>query len=101
MEAALSLVVFITLVQVFAFSSTVVLVIGRDIRPFLVRLNAAWAITVYAILLVLLFSSLGFDHRIFWRFGAATWAGRDIYSASSDLEPIYPPTALPLFAAMA
>ena len=101
MDAASYFNIFIILVQVLAFSSTVLLVIGRDIPPFLVRLNAAWAIALYTSMLAVFFAILGFDYRIFWRFGAATWAGQDIYSASSALEPVYPPTALPLFAAVA
>jgi Glycosyltransferase family 87 len=96
---ALDLYYAMLLMKATAFLMAVALIFRARLKPIHVWVVALGTAAFVLTILYLLFSALGFDYRIFWTIGRGLWSGKDPYAA--DYFVIYPPTALPVFAALA
>ncbi len=94
---------FLTLsyaVRACAFLAALALALGRDLSRDRARFLAAVALVLALAESALLFPFVGANYRTFWQVGVDLWHGLDPY-APDHFPILYPPNALPYFAAFA
>ncbi len=89
----------VVLLKATAFLMAVALILRARLKPVHVWVVAVGTAAFVPAILYILFSSLGFDYRIFWEIGRGLWSGKDPYAAEYFV--IYLPSALPVFASLA
>lgn len=91
------------LVKAVVLAAGVALVFRAKLKPAHTALLAIAALMMFAGSMVILFRTIGFDFRIFWKVGQDVWNGLDPFAPERiyDRAFLNPPTALPLFALLA